>query len=44
MSDDLVKELKSAIRNLKLEILKKHEELDKLEEEYQELVGEEVEE
>ena len=43
MNEDLVNDLKYAIRKLKLEILKKEKELDNLVLEYQELTGEEVE-
>ena len=39
MNDELVLQLKSAIKNLKLEIIKKQEELILLLNQYQELTG-----
>lgn len=43
MKDDVVKELKDAIKALKLDILRKQEELNILREKYEELSGEELE-
>lgn len=43
MSENLVKDLKCAINDLKIEILKKEEELASLIEKYEELTGEALE-
>ena len=43
MSENLVNDLKYAINDLKIDILKKQEELASLIEKYEELTGEEIE-
>ena len=43
MNDEIVIELKNAIKKIKLEIIEKQEKLDSLIEKYQELSNEEIE-
>ena len=44
MKEDIIKELQETIKKLKLEIIKKQEELEMLINQYQELTGIEIEE